>query len=276
MNLSKKIAVIDSYSIGEVSTLLNLSRDMIRYYEKQGAIRASRGAENNYRRYDSMEVFWLLEAMQHKSWGIPISEISGIRNHEYTINTEQFLGEEVKRIRADIRYRELLAQRLEQLQMNMLLSTKNIGCFWVENIPSAYYCHLVTGRGDEYERINLSEKSSSFIFDDQHLPFIDNGLQVEDDRVEWEMGIQEKYVRSLGLEIPEDFTKISGGLCLCTHIDIGEIGSFNQEVFGVLPEYAAEHGFSIVDGTKIRGVILGRGYENGEFRRIVKVHLPIL
>ena len=62
MNLSKKTAVIDSYSIGEVSTLLNLSRDMIRYYEKQGAIRASRGAENNYRRYDSMEVFWLLEA----------------------------------------------------------------------------------------------------------------------------------------------------------------------------------------------------------------------
>ena len=52
MNLSKKTAVIDSYSIGEVSTLLNLSRDMIRYYEKQGAIRASRGAENNYRRYD--------------------------------------------------------------------------------------------------------------------------------------------------------------------------------------------------------------------------------
>ena len=276
MNLSKKTAVIDSYSIGEVSTLLNLSRDMIRYYEKQGAIRASRGAGNNYRRYDSMEVFWLLEAMQHKSWGIPISEISRIRNHEYTINTEQFLGEEVKRIRADIQYRELLAQRLEQLQMNMLLSTKNIGCFWVEHFPSAYYCHLVTGRGDEYERINLSEKSSSFIFSDQHLPFFDSGLEVEDDRVEWEMGIQEKYVSSLGLEIPEDFTKISGGLCLCTHIDIGEIGSFNQDVFRVLPEFAAEHGFSIVDGAKIRGVILGRGYENGEFRRIVKVHLPIL
>ena len=112
------MTVFNSYSIGEVSTLLNLSRDMIRYYEKQGAIRASRGAENNYRRYDSMEVFWLLEAMQHKSWGVPISEISGIRNHEYTINTEQFLGEEVRRIRQNIHYQELLAQRLEQLRLN--------------------------------------------------------------------------------------------------------------------------------------------------------------
>lgn len=276
MNLSKKTAVIDSYSIGEVSTLLNLSRDMIRYYEKQGAIRASRVAENNYRRYDSMEIFWLLEAMQHKSWGIPISEISGIRNHEYTIKTEQFLSEEVKRIRADIHYRELLAQRLEQLQMNILLSTKNIGCFWVEQIPSVYCCHLVTGRGDEYERINLSEKSSAFIFSDQHLPFFDSGLEVENDRVEWEMGVQEKYIEAFETEIPDDFIKIPGGVCLCTHIDIGEIGSFNQEVFHILPEFAAEHGFNVPDGAKIRGILLGRGYESGEFRRIVKVHLPIL
>ena len=276
MNLSKKTAVIDYYSIGEVSTLLNLSRDMIRYYEKQGAIRASRVADNNYRRYDSMEIFWLLEAMQHKSWGIPISEISGIRNHEYTIKTEQFLSEEVKRIRADIHYRELLAQRLEQLQMNMLLSTKNIGCFWVEQIPSVYCCHLVTGRGDEYERINLSEKSSAFIFSDQHLPFFDSGLEVEDDRVEWEMGVQEKYIEAFETEIPDDFIKIPGGVCLCTHIDIGEIGSFNQEVFHILPEFAAEHGFNVPDGAKIRGILLGRGYESGEFRRIVKVHLPIL
>ena len=265
-----------SYSIGEVSTLLNLSRDMIRYYEKQGAIKASRGAENNYRRYDAMEVFWLLEAMQHKSWGVPISEISGIRNHEYTINTEQFLGEEVRRIRKKIHYQELLAQRLEQLRMNMLLSTKNIGCFWVEQIPAVYCCHLVTGRGDEYERINLSEAGSSFIFTDQHLPFIDSALMVENGRVEWEMALQDKYADAFKEEMPEDFARFPGGLCLCTHIDIGEIGSFDQEVFGVLPEYAASHGFRVPDGARIRGIILGRGYENGEFRRIVKIHLPVL
>ena len=253
------MTVFNSYSIGEVSTLLNLSRDMIRYYEKQGAIRASRGAENNYRRYDSMEVFWLLEAMQHKSWGVPISEISGIRNHEYTINTEQFLGEEVRRIRKKIHYQELLAQRLEQLRMNMLLSTKNIGCFWVEQIPASYCCHLVTGRGDEYERINLSEAGSSFIFTDQHLPFIDSALMVENGRVEWEMALQDKYADAFKDEMPD-----------------GEIGSFDQEVFGVLPAYAASHGFSVPDGAGIRGIILGRGYENGEFRRIVKIHLPVL
>ena len=158
----------------------------------------------------------------------------------------------------------------------MLLSTKNIGCFWVEQIPASYCCHLVTGRGDEYERINLSEASSSFVFADRHLPFFDSGLTVENDRVEWEMTVQENYAGSFGEKIPEDFTCIPGSICLCTHIDIGEIGRFDHEVFSVLPEYAAGHGFHVPDGAKIRGIILGRGYENGEFRRIVKIHLPVL
>ena len=55
--MSKRKDIVESYSIGEVSTLLHLSRDMIRYYEKQGAIKASRGTGNNYRKYAPMEVF---------------------------------------------------------------------------------------------------------------------------------------------------------------------------------------------------------------------------
>lgn len=99
--------------------------------------------------------------------------------------------------------------------------------------------------GDVSTLLNLSKKSSSFFFSEQHLPFFDSGLEVEDDRVEWEMSVQEKYIETFGAEIPEDFIRIPGGVCLCMHIDIGEIGSFNQEVFRVLPEYAAEHGFNV-------------------------------
>ncbi|MBQ8052861.1 MAG: hypothetical protein IJ198_03520 [Lachnospiraceae bacterium] len=164
-----------------------------------------RWMQDHPKRYDSMEVFWLLKAMQHKSWGIPISEISGIRNHEYTVNTEQFLGDEIRRIKADLRYRELLVQRLEELQMNTLLSTRNVGCFWVEHISDAYYYHLVTSHGDEYERINLSETSSSFVFSEQHLPFVDSGLAVKNGGIKWELGVQEKYAASFAEELPEDF-----------------------------------------------------------------------
>lgn len=78
-----------NYSIGEVSELLHLSRDMIRYYEKQGTIHSKRNKTNNYRYYDEMDIFWLLEAMQHKSWGINISDISKVRMNQYAEQTRQ-------------------------------------------------------------------------------------------------------------------------------------------------------------------------------------------
>ena len=55
------------YKIGEVSKILNISKEMIRYYEKQGILKPSRKEDNNYRTYSVMDVFLLKQ---------PISPIS--------------------------------------------------------------------------------------------------------------------------------------------------------------------------------------------------------
>ena len=47
------------YKIGEVSKILNISKEMIRYYEKQGILKPSRKEDNNYRTYSVMDVFLL-------------------------------------------------------------------------------------------------------------------------------------------------------------------------------------------------------------------------
>ena len=48
------------YKIGEVSKILNISKEMIRYYEKQGILKPSRKEDNNYRTYSVMDVFLLI------------------------------------------------------------------------------------------------------------------------------------------------------------------------------------------------------------------------
>lgn len=47
------------YKIGEVSKILNISKEMIRYYEKQGILKPSRKEDNNYRTYSVMDVFFI-------------------------------------------------------------------------------------------------------------------------------------------------------------------------------------------------------------------------
>ena len=263
------------YTIGEVSAIVSLSRDMIRYYEKHGAIHADRNASNRYRTYDTMEVFWLLEAMVHKSWGIPITEIEEIRKEQYELNTVKFLESEIEIKEREAAYTALLAGRLRRVRDYMSFGSLNIGNYWVERVPASFIFHLVTGRGDEYERISMPEEASRFIFSETNLPFFDSGFTVHGGRVDWEMRIDDSYVRGLRASLPEGFVKIPEATCLCSNIDIGEIGTFDPSVFSVIRKYASSRGYCVKEGAPIRGFILGRGYENGHFRRIVRFCLPL-
>ena len=270
-----------NYSIGEVSALLNISRDMIRYYEKQGAIKTGRKSDNNYRKFDSMDVFWLLETMQHKSWGIPINEIAGIRTDDFSSKTERFLQKEAARLEVEHRYNQMLADRLKSLGDDLILCQLNIGNYWVEKTESEYRCHLANGRKDEYERIDLEEDASKYFFSEQCMPFFecgfstDNSIDENSGAVEWEMIIRKKYVDVIADILPKASYKVPGGLCLCTYSDIGEIGAFNLQDIPALTRYAKEHGYSFAQNEKIRARIVGRGYENNTMRRIIKLCLPI-
>lgn len=263
------------YSIGEVSCILNLSKDMVRYYEKQGAIRASRNPENNYRTYETMEVFWLLEALHYKSWGIPISEIAEIRKNRYDHNTGTFLSRKIEELKDEISYKYLLKGRLENIRDQFPLARINVGNFWVRRTPAVWSCHLVTGRGDVYDRISLSARESRVIFDEKCIPFFDNGLTVYEDRIDWEMIIRKEYTDTLQITVPESFTYIPEATVLCTNVDIGEIGEFDPTVFEVLPAYARSRGYSIRENVPMRGSLLGRGYDDGRFHRVVRLYLPI-
>ena len=263
------------YSIGEVSSIVSLSRDMIRYYEKQGAVQSKRNNANGYRFYDTMEVFWLLEAMVHKSWGIPISEIQEIRSEQYAVNTKIFLDDEIRKREWEAEYNALYIERLRKVRDYASFGSLNIGNFWVEQVPASFSFHLVTGRGDEYDRINLPEEASRFIFSDRMLPFFDSGFSVNREKVDWEMRIEENYVRRLGAKFPEGFERHPEEVCLCSNVDMGEIGTFDPSVFRAILEYADEKGYARKEGEPVRGFILGRGYEDGHFRRIVRYFVPL-
>ena len=46
-----------TYKIGDVSEMLNMSSEMVRYYEKCGAIHPARNDNNQYREYCLNDIF---------------------------------------------------------------------------------------------------------------------------------------------------------------------------------------------------------------------------
>ena len=79
------------YSIRDVSEILNLSREMIRYYEKYGVISPRRNDENNYRSYSTFDIFMLLDTLQYRSWGIQIKGMQDLRQEDFLQKSRQHL-----------------------------------------------------------------------------------------------------------------------------------------------------------------------------------------
>ena len=109
-----------------------------------------------------------------------------------------FLRQKTEGLKQEISYKRLLADRLEQITNQIFLGRYNIGNFWVTRRPAVWSCHLVTGRGDVYDRITLSSAESKMVFEEKNIPFFDNGFTVKEDRTEWDMVIRKEYADIVG------------------------------------------------------------------------------
>ena len=78
------------YRIGDVSKMLHISDQMIRYYEKNGVIHPERSGDGQYRLYSGMDVFLLFEAIKYKEWDISIPEINDMISNAF-VNIYEFV-----------------------------------------------------------------------------------------------------------------------------------------------------------------------------------------
>ena len=67
-----------SYSINELAKLAGISTRTLRYYDKQGLLKARRNPENNYRYYEESEVDQLQKILFLKLFNLPLEQIKQV------------------------------------------------------------------------------------------------------------------------------------------------------------------------------------------------------
>ena len=103
------------------------------------------------------------------------------------------------------------------------------------------------------------------------MVYVESMVLFEKEKETWWYGMEERYIESLQLSF-KDEKYLKKQLCLCTMIDMGEIGCFNRnQLENILNEIKDE--YQIV-GTP-SGIIVGRGYEGENFQRIMEIQIPI-
>ena len=78
LNFASEEILNMSYSINELAKLAGISSRTLRYYDKQGLLKARRNPENNYRYYEESEVDQLQKILFLKLFNLPLEQIKQV------------------------------------------------------------------------------------------------------------------------------------------------------------------------------------------------------
>lgn len=265
---------VNKFRIGDVSKMLHISDQMIRYYEKNGVIHPIRSKDGNYRLYSMEDVFLLFDAMRYKEWNINIGEIATVINEDYFRELSKRLQTESNRLREEIEAKILLQRRLTQINEKLTVCKYNIGKYWITQKIDARYYYSGISKGDEYESPTLDDRMVQQIFSTKNISYFDVCVEFAMDGLLWWYRIEEDYYKNLEIKDYGEIKKIPTQLCLCTYVDMGMMGEFSDEILHKVYAYMEQNKYTL-DGVP-RGIIIGRGNEErGKFCRIMELEIPI-
>lgn len=262
-----------NYKIGDVSRMLRLSDQMIRYYEKCGVLQPERSENGKYRSYTDMDIFALFDAMRYKEWGIPIAKIGGIVAEDYFDQMSELLRAYEDQLDEEVKYKSLSLQRVREVRDRLRISQYNTGNVWADLMPACTFYYLGRSSSDEYDAGQLDDRMAELIYSGRYITFFDPYVEYQEQDGEWWYMIQQIYHDQLNLPDYGKIRKEPEHLVLKTVIDMGEKGQFSTEKCKVLLDYAEAHHYE-TDGS-IHGMIIGRGTQNGQYRRMMELWTPI-
>ncbi|WP_297712818.1 MerR family transcriptional regulator [Clostridium sp.] len=263
----------EQYKIGDVSEILNLSNEMIRYYEKYGAIAPVRDEKSKYRIYSIFDIFSLIECLHYKSWGIKIKDIKDTIYNDFHNRSMRNMIIYQNKLNNEIDYLLLKRQRINEIIENQKIIKYNIGNYWVKKIKRKRVFEFVSSYGENFDKITADKNVGKTIFSDDYIFYFDVCVELKENCLKWGFTTDEEYYDKLN--IPDNLENFIYGeqFCLCTIVRVGSLKNLNKECFYTAINYALNKGYKISGA--VSGMLVGRGYLNQEFCRYFEIQIPV-
>ena len=114
------------YLIGDVSRIVGMSRDALRFYEKKGVIRSQK-KENGYRYFSEDDIYRLMCIVYHRKMNDSLEEIRDfVKDDKSVANMREHLKKRVQEEEKEIRRHRQTIARLELTLTDMDLSLIHI------------------------------------------------------------------------------------------------------------------------------------------------------
>lgn len=276
------------YCIGEFASILGVTSDTLRLYEKHNIVKPVKDESNSYRYFNDLDVRDLLMSRWYRSLRFPLQDVAGLMQMsslegvtDKIKDSRLELEEEVRRLTRllskvtgleqemkavpDRLNRCILKQvpglhRIRQTERNSLIRSEALHRLvnaWMELLPFTFYCfRMETGEPEQPGQSSQPDQQNGEAFN-----------------YSWGLTLTEQDALELAAETGEQTEYLPPALCISTVLRTSAEEHLNRESFRPLYRYMEEYGYSAA-GEVFGKILLTEKGPQGN-RSYLEVNLPV-
>jgi Predicted transcriptional regulators len=266
------------YKISEVSKILNIPVDTLRYLETKDIVKPSKDHNNNYRFYEAWDINFLTEFKKFRSFDFSVSEVKEILHSDNLKSFTEKINGRQEYFEEKMKYYTLLKQKNEEYIKSLSNIKDNLWECSVTQHPDIYY---FTHRfNDKYETKDRFEGLFEVWLD--YFPFIETIVEMQLDKIinrnsnndyKWGFSIRKDYADAFNIPLNDKVNHIESIESVYTVICAGDKGSFSLKLLDKAIEFIQNNGYQLAGN--VIGNLLARVHEPNGYCRYIEVWLPV-
>lgn len=270
------------YKIGEVSKILNIPVETIRFYETKNLISPEKDENSNYRYYDIWDINRLLDYKKYRELEFSLGEsLDIIKSTSLDGFTEKLQGKinEAEKKAEMYQLKMLKLQNYRNVLKNIPLI---IGEYPIVNRPEGYYFINRRYCGDNIQYTTANESGGCFDELIANYTFVENIYRIrkewfdsdrQKEEFEWGFTIKKKWADALGIKIDKRMEYIKSTQSIYTILKAKEKEYFSNKMLEGVFGFMEKHGYRLTGD--VLGNLIAAVREEDEDVRYMEIWVPI-
>ena len=236
------------YKIGDVSRILGISADLLRYYEKKGVVRPQKDQNNDYRYYDTWDINFLIDCLWFKHFGFGIPQVAYMVTDCYHGDLISLLDEKSDQMASEIRKQEQLLARLREYREAVERVKAGLGVCDIQDSPEliCYLNRFNYSYNYTPEMQRLSRQWQEYMpFTQRYFEIPQEGLMGDGADFAWGFSLRTPYAEELDVQVKPPVKRLPSRRCIHSAFRSAGKNAFTPRHLSFLLDFAKEQELKI-------------------------------
>ena len=266
------------YKIGDVSRILGISADLLRYYEKKGVVRPQKDQNNDYRYYDTWDINFLIDCLWFKHFGFGIPQVAYMVTDCYHGDLISLLDEKSDQMASEIRKQEQLLARLREYREAVERVKAGLGVCDIQDSPEliCYLNRFNYSYNYTPEMQRLSRQWQEYMpFTQRYFEIPQEGLMGDGADFAWGFSLRTPYAEELDVQVKPPVKRLPSRRCIHSAFRSAGKNAFTPRHLSFLLDFAKEQELKIAGNAMGTLVCSVREEGSDDLTGYFEVWLPV-